>query len=1201
MTPTGSAASPSEHDIAALKARISTLEAELAQLRGRDMENGSPHPAAPPLDSVSDAVFLLDREYRCLWLNAAAERMLGMERGDLIGRVTWDVFPDARDGPFHDCCVRALRTQLPEEFTSYFETWGRWYDNRVYPNPNGLLLYLRDITAQKNAEARLRESAALNQFLLRLSDALRPLSDPAEIQRTASRLLGEQLRASRVLYSEIEGEEAVVRGDYVDGLPSIAGRHRLAALGELILEAHRRGDTVSLADIPNHPNLPQPVRDTFAAIGAAAHLSVGLLKDGHWIAALTAQQATPRVWTLAEASLLRETAERTWEAFSFVAEEATSRKRGEERELAAVAKFRTVFHQSGIFAAILGLDGTILEANDWAVDGCGFSRSQAAGRPLWEAPWWEKSDRSRDRIRFAVEQGAAGRPTREALGYCVAGGAERWLDFSLHPVRDEAGTVVFLNPTGIDITERLKAESALHLSEERLLLAKRAAGLGIHDYRPRTGEIDWDERVRELWGASAEEAITFATFREGIHPDDLPATEAAIARAMDPSGDGRYYAVYRVVHRIDRQTRWVEATGRCSFAEGRCLRLVGTVLDITRRKLAEQELLLAAERADVAQRAASAILFEYRPQTGVVFRSPRVEELLGYRPEEIAASADGWRSLIHSEDLPLFDAALARTLSDGTDLSLEYRVHHKQGHWLWVSEQARLTRNDQGEVERLVGLVSDITRRRQIQLALEESESRFRTVADACPTIIWVTNCAGENEFINQAYRDYCGLADDRILSFQWEKLVHPGDAPAYLEAFRQALLHQTAFQGRCRLRRADGQWRWMASTASPRFSADGTFLGHVGSSPDVHDLITAQQALEESEERFRTLADNMSQFAWMADGEGSLFWYNRRWYEYSGTTLAEMQGWGWRAIHHPDHVDRVVAHFRECLASGEPWEDTFPLRGKDGQYRWFLSRALPIRDAAGRIYRWFGTNTDITRQLDIERDLRRANADLEQFAYSASHDLQEPLRNVAVYSQLLEREYGAKLDERASLFLQQVGNGARRMSRLVSDLLAYSRTAELDGIPIERVDASRVIEQVRVSLSQAIKETGAELHYGPLPEVDIRPVHLELLFQNLVGNALKYRQDGQAPRVEVGAVPRTGLWEFSIRDNGIGIEPEYHSRIFGVFKRLHRNEQKYPGTGIGLAICQRIVESYGGRIWVESEAGRGSTFRFTLPISHLS
>ncbi|MBL8214002.1 MAG: PAS domain S-box protein [Bryobacterales bacterium] len=1699
MTPTRGSSLPLEDEIAVLKARVSSLEAELAALRAQAAESDALHPAAAQLlDSVSDAFFALDSDFRYLWLNRAAERMIGIKREDLTGRLTWDIFPDSRNGPFHTACAQALQTQLPAEFESYYQTWGRWYTNRVYPSPNGLLLYIRDITEerrnstqaelqahmlaatpdaviavdadyrvtfwnggaermygipaaeilgkplsyshtylwlnaederqsaedlrtigswtgenvhfrragaplsvsstvntiperlgggmfaiirdltqrrtmereasekgeliraitsvapvllyvydlqtgrniwinealshilgysvaelhqmgpsllgtllhpedgaqypahfarlrmlaegetaefeyrmrhrdggwvwllsyerafrrdergvvvqivgsaqditlrreienenarnmrllrtivestsdliwvkdtagritfanqpvfdmlgngqpervigrlpgdlttdaaqahaveandarvmrtaqpevvetefgpphnrriflstktpvrdpagavvglvgvsrditeQKHAERHLRDTAARQQFLLCLSDALRPLSDPAEIQSTAARILGEQLQANRVLFSEIDGEDVVVEGDYTNGLPSTAGRFRVADFGDGLALAHRRGEMVNYADIPNDASLPQPVRDAFAAVGTAANLSVGLLKEGRWVAALTAQQAVPRAWTTLEASLLRETAERTWEAvqraraeralrnsqrtlasffettpllmglveldgdlirtisvnaaaaqflhrapasidgktaaelgtqpdfnqvlldgyrraqalnapvtfdyahhqgsglrwlrviaafvgpgtrgkprFSFVAEDITARKLSEERELAAIAKFKTVFHQSGIFAAILDLDGRMLEVNDLAVVGCGYSRDQAIGRLFWDTPWWEKSPHSREQLRWAVQQGAAGRTTRDVLSFHVADGTERWTEFSLHPVRDESGTIVFLTPTGIDITDRVKAERALALSEERLSLAKLAAGLGIHDFRPITGEIDWDQRTRELWGLTPDEPVTFQIFAGAIHPDDWPHTEAAIARAMDPAGDGRYYAVYRVIHRIDRQTRWVEVTGRSAFSDGRCVRLVGTVLDITARKRAEEQFLLAAERAAVAQRAASAILFEFHPQTGVVFRDPMVEELLGYRNTEIGATAGGWRDLIHPDDCPRFDAALANTLRDAVDLSLEYRVRHKSGHWLWVSDQARPACNEKGEVERLVGLVSDITRRRQIQLALEESEARFRTMADACPTIIWVTSATGENEFINQAYRSFCGIGDDRILHFEWQNLLHPADAPAYIDAFQQAIHNQTAFYARCRMRGADGQWRWMASTAAPRFSADGTFLGHVGSSPDVHDLITAQQALEESEERFRTLADNMSQFAWMADGEGSLFWYNRRWYDFTGTTLAEMHGWGWQSVHHPDHLDRVVTHFRRCLASGEPWEDTFPLRGKDGQYRWFLSRALPIRDASGRIYRWFGTNTDITCQLDVERELRRANEDLEQFAYSASHDLQEPLRSVAVYSQLLEREYGPQLDERATLFLQQVGNGARRMGRLVSDLLAYSRTTELEAAPVERVDSARILEQVRLSLAQSIAESGAELHADPLPVVLIRPVHLELLLQNLIGNALKYRTDGASPRIDVRAELKPGAWEFAVRDNGIGIEPEYHAKIFGVFKRLHHNEQKYPGTGIGLAICQRIVESYGGRIWVESQLGKGSTFRFTLP-----
>ena len=233
-------------------------------------------------------------------------------------------------------------------------------------------------------------------------------------------------------------------------------------------------------------------------------------------------------------------------------------------------------------------------------------------------------------------------------------------------------------------------------------------------------------------------------------------------------------------------------------------------------------------------------------------------------------------------------------------------------------------------------------------------------------------------------------------------------------------------------------------------------------------------------------------------------------------------------------------------------------------------------------------------RQSNIE--LRRANSDLEQFAYSASHDLKEPLRQVAVYSQLLEKKFAGKLDGKASQYLGYCIEGAHRMEMLISDLLAYSQATKTSDAS-ESVSMNEVVETAKKNLATSIEETAAEILTTDLPAVQANSVPLVHLLQNLISNALKYRSE-RRPRLKISADEEGDYWRFSLQDNGIGIPKEFQNQIFGIFKRLH-NRSEYPGTGIGLAICQKVVEQYGGRIWVESEPGRGSTFFFTLPRSN--
>jgi len=230
----------------------------------------------------------------------------------------------------------------------------------------------------------------------------------------------------------------------------------------------------------------------------------------------------------------------------------------------------------------------------------------------------------------------------------------------------------------------------------------------------------------------------------------------------------------------------------------------------------------------------------------------------------------------------------------------------------------------------------------------------------------------------------------------------------------------------------------------------------------------------------------------------------------------------------------------------------------------------------------------------ESNEDLRRANADLEQFAYSASHDLQEPLRQVAIYSQLLEKKLANKLDGKTSGYLTYCIEGAHRMEMLITDLLAYCQAAKKSESPMEMVSVGEVLETVKKNLSATFEETGAEIMTSALPVVRANSVPMVHLFQNLISNALKYRSE-KKPQVSITATEEADHWRFSVEDNGIGIPKEFQSQIFGIFKRLH-DRTEYPGTGVGLAICQKIVERYGGRIWVESEPRCGSTFFFTLP-----
>jgi PAS domain S-box-containing protein len=349
----------------------------------------------------------------------------------------------------------------------------------------------------------------------------------------------------------------------------------------------------------------------------------------------------------------------------------------------------------------------------------------------------------------------------------------------------------------------------------------------------------------------------------------------------------------------------------------------------------------------------------------------------------------------------------------------------------------------------------------------------------------------------------------------------------------------------------------------------------------------------EQARERFRFMAESMPQKVFTAKANGEVDYFNRQWTEFTGVSWDEFSNWGWTQFIHPDDLEANVRSWEHSIETGEPFHFQHRLRRADGAYRWHLSRANAMRDADGKISIWIGSDTDIHEQKETEEELRRANDDLQQFAYSASHDLQEPIRNVAIYSELVARRYQKVLDADGLQFLGFLNEGGRRLATLIHDLLTYTRAGMEDG-DATIVDSSAVLKHALSSLAEAIRESGASVTSDPLPEVWMGETHLQQVFQNLISNGLKYRNE-TTPRIHVAAVSLGATWRFSVQDNGIGIDPQYKEKIFGVFKRLHR-DQKYAGTGIGLAICQRVVQRYGGRIWVESALGKGSTFYFTVP-----
>lgn len=570
---------------------------------------------------------------------------------------------------------------------------------------------------------------------------------------------------------------------------------------------------------------------------------------------------------------------------------------------------------------------------------------------------------------------------------------------------------------------------------------------------------------------------------------------------------------------------------------------------------------------------------------------------LGYTREEMLSMTT--KDIDDPEFAEGFENRLSQQRTEGA-LSMQGVHITKDGRRIPVDISTTVI--DYHDKPAVLAVVHDISVHKEMEEALRNERDYSASIINGTPAVICGIAPDGTTTFINPAGERITGYSSEELVGKNWWKTFYPGDEYKQVEQlFRDFEEHGNVRDYEMVLTDRTGGKHTISWNSINRVNEKGDLLEIIGFGNDITERKRAEDALAFEQYLLSSLMDNIPDSIYFKDTESRFIRINKSMAALFGLdSPSDALGKTDFDFFTEEHARPAREDEQKVMESGqsivgieekETWAD--------GRVRWVSTTKVPLRDEHGNIVGTYGISRNITMRKRAEErlkqtleELERSNRDLEQFAYIASHDLQEPLRMISSFTQLLGRRYKGQLDESADEYIQFAVEGAKRMQKMLNDLLAYSRVSSSPQ-SLKPIDCESVFEQTIANLKLAVEDASAKVTHDPLPTVLADETQLIQLFQNLIGNALKFRNQ-DAPKIHISARRRDGRWAFTVSDNGVGIEPEHFDRVFQVFQRACK-KSRYPGTGIGLAICRKIVQRHGGRIHVESEPGKGSVFHFDL------
>lgn len=873
-------------------------------------------------------------------------------------------------------------------------------------------------------------------------------------------------------------------------------------------------------------------------------------------------------------------------------------------------RFNDLFQEAPFSAALLTGDEFIVEmANAVTLDLWGKDRS-IIGKPLLTG-MPEMKDQEVFRLLTEVYRSGETYEGKEHVAWLHNQGVLKrvYVNFVFKAIKGSDSQVAGVFAVGYDVTDQVMARQRMEQSETRMRLAIESTGLGTYELNFKTGEVTSSSRFNELFGFDGP--VNRDAYASRIHPLDRHVREEAHARALT-TGRLRYDARLALP---DGTVRWIAVNGAVVFDANRePMLLLGTVVDITEDKLVFHKIQESEEKfrtlitetpevgvglyvgADFVIKYVNGVMLQFWDKDESAIGKPLKDALPGMEDQPFLAQLSG----VYTSGVPFTGREEKAWLMRNGKLELGYYDY-----------TFKALRDLSGQIYAVHHMAIDVTERVKSKLNLIESEREVRTLFEQTPVGIAVMK--GEAliiEMANDAMVRYWGRNRSEVLGrpiFEaLPEVVEQGIEKIVRKVYETGESFASADMPVSFLRHGRMETIFVRFALQPMRDWQGKITGLLAIANDVTDLVTARHTVEKNEMRLKFLADSMPQVVWIADGDGTVTYYNKRVHQFAGAKQNDDGTWSWEGTVHPDDWEVTIATWTLAVRTKTPYEIEHRVLMHDGTYRWHLSRAYAYETDEGT--KWYGTATDVHDQKSLEanleslvkkrtEELQRSNDDLQQFAHVASHDLKEPVRKVKTFSYRLRDEYSDVLGTKGAHFIDKIINASDRMDAMINGVLRYASVPASDAY--ELLDLNEVMDTVQNDLELLIQDKGATITYAQLPPITGIKDLIYQLFYNLINNALKFSRRGVTPVIEVrgGAVDVQGrpFWEIRVKDNGIGFDQQYAEGIFSLFVRLN-SKDRYEGSGLGLALCKKIVERHGGTIRAQGEKGSGAEFQILFP-----